>query len=1532
MPPIRVLLSVVLTLVICAASLAADLPAKAKTAAPPEAKAPSVHAVVQKLGQLPLRFEPNQGQSDARVKYLAHGPGYTLFLTSEEAVLALAKPAEERERGKRGKHSMEESEAPAGFEMSVVRMRILGTDPNAAVIPEAPQPGVTNYFIGNDPKQWRRGVPGYGRVRYQAIYPGIDVTFYGNPQRLEYDFAAAPGADPSKIQLAFEGTDKIEKSPSGDLLLRAGGQIVTVHKPVVYQADKKQLIDAEFVLRADNRVGFTLGAYDHSQTLTIDPVLTYSSYIGGSALDIPHGVRVDPQGNIVIAGVTQSPDFPIVGGYQGASLRGASDIFVAKLEPLGRFLLWSSFVGGSGNDGDFGRFTDNGLAVDGNGNVYVSDTTPSADFPVVNAVQPVFGGGTTDGIVFELSSDGKTLVFSTFLGGSGQDYPTSIALDAAADIIVGGGTGSADFPTANPLRTIAPALGVYQWSGEAWFELSNSGLNVRQFTSIAVDPSNPAILYAATGSGGVYKSTDTGSHWSFSGLGHLTVSSIAVDPSNSANLYAATSGGIYTSTNGGTSWALTGPNTANTLSIAVDPQAPNVVIAGTSGNIFRSTASGVAGSWVLTTSPGGGATNKLTFDPTNPTRVYAARGTGVWVSHDTGGSWTIMSSPLPNSTAVAVDPFNSNVLYAGSLDNSGAGLDKLYKSTDGGVTWAGILGGGVRDVVTSPVNANTLYVVGRVGFFRSSSAGASFNPRELAYLQLSHLAVVGGTPDTIYTGTAGGQGVVTKLSPGGAGIIYSTYIPADRNIYVQGVASDPAGNAVAAGATGTDQGLALVNAFQSSNNNGDSCYVARINASGTAFTFATLIGGSTGYTECRAAGSDSAGNAYITGSTGDTDFPLMNPVQGAYGGGPGELFITKFSPTGAVLYSTYWGGAGDEDGQSLFVDGTGNLYLTGDTGSVNFPLVNPIQPTAGFPQNDAGPENAVVMKFDPNGNVLFASYLGGSSGGFDGGRGIAANASGDIYVTGTTTSSNFPLAGQPFQSTDNTLGNGTAFISKIAFFPPAVQLTSTLVQFGGVTQNLTSPPQVVTLTNVGTGPLTFAHINYGNHPVNPGSPFFINTDCPQVLPAGNSCHGSFTFTPPTVGEFSDQLQIIDDAVDSPQIIQFTGNGTPTLAGALVTPSALHFGNVAQNFTSPGQDVTITSTGDAPLIFNSISTTDPQFAILNNTCPQSPNGLNPGYSCTVTVDVTPAVVGFISANLVISDDTVNSPQVVSLDATGIQTQTVTQPLSPTQPTTFTFPGQTYNYSIQFPPGSNFSGVTASVTVGPTTLTDFQTRVAGSFPGAQCIQYSGANGTCTVFQVKCTPSPCPSSAQPNIVVKTAFDSTQVIINPGFLQAESGTNAWQNIFTDFYLPKVDGTIKGGTTGFSDFVAVLLPAPSNVPAGMFVGFKTPLATTNTRVFTVGTMIPVKFSLYRIGATSTGGGSAWVTNATARLSLITGTTPEPVKLAGPNGALPNLFVYSPITHMYEYDLDTTGLPPGQYQLTVVSDSFAAQQVTFTLH
>src|SRR5438445_446259 len=403
----------------------------------PQATKPQVLAA---YGKLPLSFEANQGQTEPQVKFLSRGSGYTLFLTSTEAVLMLTKTDAHAKHRIPGEARLVEPEKGA---RAVLRMKLRGANPATAVARVGELPGKSNYFVGNDPKKWRANVPTYAKIEYRDVYPGVNLVYYGNQRQLEHDFVVSPGADPKAITLAFEGMDGVAIDALGDLVLRADGGEVRLRKPVVYQelSGQRAVIPTRYVLTAERQVSFEVAAYDAKKPLIIDPVLAYSTYIGGSNSDGGSGIAVDAAGNAYVTGNANSTNFPTTTGAFRNGLVGFADAFVAKLDPTGSTLLYSTYLGGS----DFNDAT--GIAVDAAGNVYVTGSTHSNDFPTTAGASQPTSGGDFDAFVTKLNPTGSALLYSTYLGSSDFNHATGIAVDAAGNAYVTGETDSFAFPT-----------------------------------------------------------------------------------------------------------------------------------------------------------------------------------------------------------------------------------------------------------------------------------------------------------------------------------------------------------------------------------------------------------------------------------------------------------------------------------------------------------------------------------------------------------------------------------------------------------------------------------------------------------------------------------------------------------------------------------------------------------------------------------------------------------------------------------------------------------------------------------------------------------------------------------------------------------------------------------------------------------------------------------------------------------------------------------------------------------------------------
>ena len=380
-------------------------PSPARPPAPPDA-----------LARLPLAFEENVGQFDAGVRFLARAPGQTVALVDDGL-----------------------SVSPAG-----VRVTLSGARP-ARIGGNQPRPGTVSRIIGADPAQWRTSIPTYGSVTYYEAYPGVDVVFHGSGRNVEHDFVLRPGADPSVIAVAVSGA-AARLDPAGDLV--AGD--VRFQAPTLYQEvdGARRLVTGRYAARPDGSYGFAVGPYDRSRTLVIDPVLVSSSYLGGSSTDTAYGAASDSDGNIVVTGYTESSDFPTLSpaqpGRPGAE-GTRRDIFVSKVKADGSGLLWSTYLGGRGQDAAFG------VALGPDGAVYVTGYVESPDFPTVKPLQARNAGG-TDAFVVKLNPAGTTVEYATYVGGANADSGSGIAVDKTGAAYVVGATGSANFPVTKAIQ------------------------------------------------------------------------------------------------------------------------------------------------------------------------------------------------------------------------------------------------------------------------------------------------------------------------------------------------------------------------------------------------------------------------------------------------------------------------------------------------------------------------------------------------------------------------------------------------------------------------------------------------------------------------------------------------------------------------------------------------------------------------------------------------------------------------------------------------------------------------------------------------------------------------------------------------------------------------------------------------------------------------------------------------------------------------------------------------------------------------
>jgi hypothetical protein len=652
----------------------------AAIASQPVTATPAARGRIQaSYASLPLAFEANQGQTDSQVKYMARGNGYTLFLTANDAVFALQSGSAQSATSALRRGAVAHAKTPAPRDTkkdltAVVRMQLIGGNSLAKVSASGQLPGKSNYFLGNDPSKWHADVPHYARVSYQDVYPGVNLAYHGAQRQTEFDFVVAPGANPAPIGFHFTGAQGLKTDDSGNLVISSAAGEVELHKPVAYQEQNgtRQLVDARFILKANNQVSFELGNYDRNRELVIDPSVSYaySTYLGGSGNDEGQAISFDGTGAAYVTGETTSANFPVTGT---STLTGTQNVFVTKIAADGSSLVYSTYVGGNHSD------SGNSIAVDASGNAFVAGGTSSTTFPVMpaGAFQTTLKGA-TNGFVFELGSSG-TLTYSTYLGGTGSDVALGIALASGTplgEIHVVGKTTSSDFPTLGAIQT---SLGTGNTASGFVAKLNSSGTALVYSTylggssvgdlagGVAVDSSDNTYVTGQTFSAtfptttGVVQKT-CGSCSGGNSNAFVTV----INPGGTAYVYSTFLGGAATDAGDG---------------IAVDSAGNAYVTGAATSSPFPTTAG------AFQTTYGGGTDAFVTkLNPAGTALVYSTYlggsgfDTGASIAIDGGGNAYITgqtNSPAPSfptASATQATPGGMNDAFVSEINSTGSAL------------------------------------------------------------------------------------------------------------------------------------------------------------------------------------------------------------------------------------------------------------------------------------------------------------------------------------------------------------------------------------------------------------------------------------------------------------------------------------------------------------------------------------------------------------------------------------------------------------------------------------------------------------------------------------------------------------------------------------------------------------------------------------------------------------------------------------------------------------------------------------------
>ncbi|HLK58356.1 MAG TPA: SBBP repeat-containing protein [Chthonomonadaceae bacterium] len=693
------------------------------------------------LRRLPLCFEPNVGQTAPSVRFLAHGQRYTLFLTDNAAILALS--------------------PPSGGGASSFSMQFVGAHPAPPIAPEQRLAGRVNYLRGRKPQGWHTEVPTYEKVRYQGVYPGVDLLFYGRAGQPEYDFVIHPGASPADLRLRFTGMRRRYLDPSGALCLDLPGGAVRWHPPVAYQEHRgrRTAVACRYVLLGNQEVRFQVGGYDPSRPLIVDPLLIYASYLGGNGATCGYGIATDGNGNLYVTGETTATDFPTVSPLQTAN-QGGKECFVACLSTQrsgADSLVYATYLGGSGDE------TGYAIALSGKDDIFVTGKTNSPDFPTTsNAVQPTIGGAPEqdtglypdNAFLVHLSAHGATLAYATYLGGSESSTGYALAVDKSGIACITGETAASDFPV------------------------------------------SPGAFQTTFGSG-AHKAFITRIDTRLSGQQSLVYSTF-----------------------------LGGEDNESGRGIALDAR----------GNAYIT-----------------GETTSTQF-PTTPNAYQQ--------SYDGGSTLGISNG---DAFVVVLNPTGASLLYSTLLGGSGRDEGRgIALGPAGNVYVTGITGSGVFDCLPNP--ASQPFPTTRGAFQTGAALPQAYHYGFVARLDLTRV--------------------------GSASLVYSSYISQyalqateDATTEANAIAVDAQGDAYITGETHLPSAPSLpytLDAFQSQGGGGASdAFLFKLDPTGSTLLYASYLGGSD-FSRGNGIAVDGDGNAYLTGETGALDFPASSGASGTY--------------------------------------------------------------------------------------------------------------------------------------------------------------------------------------------------------------------------------------------------------------------------------------------------------------------------------------------------------------------------------------------------------------------------------------------------------------------------------------------------------------------------------------------------------------------------------------------------------------------------------------------------------------------------
>ena len=1061
--------------------------------------------IAESYGRLTLNFEENQGQAAAAVRFLSRNYGSELYFTGTEAVLELSQRASGNPVLKAQGEALAGRSSPRTID--ILRMQLQGMNQHAQVIGQDELPGKVNYFLGKDPAHWHSNVATYAKVRYKAVYPGIDLVYYGNQRQLEYDFVLDPGADSNAIRLHLSGAKRLRIASNGDLVVQTENSEVKFEKPVVYQDvnGARLRVESHFALLDSHTAGFRLGRYDHFKSLVIDPTLVYATYLGGSTGESGNAIAVDSAGDVYVTGQTLSSDFPVTSGAfqttNSAVTQSGFSAFVSKFNPSGSALLYSTYLDGTtstvsgvaANPVSVGV----GIALDSIGDAYVTGSTNAADFPATPGA-PQSGAGSSGGnfsltgFVTKLNPSGSALIYSTCLGGAGSQA-SAIAVDASGDAYVTGGSVTVGFVTTP--GSFQPVLPNPQ-EGNAWLVKLNpngTGLLYSTFlngstgnsdaTAIAVDAAGDAYVTGFTGSTD-FPVTPGAFQTAKPGLDNAFV--LKLNPSGSALIYSTYLGGNDAEFPGG---------------MAVDSSGDAYVTGGTSSTNFPTTTGVLQTTYQGTQQVGGADAFVTKLNPTGTALIYSTY-IGGSVNNNCATSRYDLGNYGDNGQGIAVDS-------AGNAYVSGLSCNSAFPTTPDAISTTG----GIFLAEINPDASALVYSTKLPSGFSPNKVGSStaLARDNAGNVYITGITFSGSGPGSLPTTTGAFQTTAPNTAFGTAFVAKFSF---ESSLTCSITAVTSSQNPQSAGSNVTF--TANVSVCQLAISGGPA---ERGVSSPTpdASSLTGTVAFSMNTTSLGSSVLDSNGNATIS----TTALPIGSDTVTAFYAGNSTT-----SPSSANLTETILG----QPASIAVVSGSGQTSVQGTT------FANPL----------------VVLVTDTNNNPLpgVTVTFSGSGASFSNSGAATTNSAGEAQVTATPTASGSltVTAGvSGLTSTARFSLNATASTAPVAVLTPA-----SLV-FGPQASGTASAAQSISLSNTGNAALNIAGSGIGIAGAN-AADFSQSNQCGSSVAAGGSCAISVTFMPSlSAGSETAILSVPDNASGSPQQVQLSGIALPPPSVSCTVP-------------------------------------------------------------------------------------------------------------------------------------------------------------------------------------------------------------------------------------------------------------------------------------------------------------------------------------------------------------------------------------------